>query len=501
MFEEVDEAGLIATIEDATRSEAAAGSLRSAAIAELTARRIGDDMDDPRASWACDIWDSAAAEIAAAMNISHRKASGQMRIAETLRDHLPAVAALYRAGRLSARVISTITWRTRLITDDDVWASLDAEVAQRAQRWGPLSEDKLVTAVDALVYTYDPSAVIEAEARAKTCDFTVGYYDDEAGVASVWGTLPAADAAVVEKNVAAVAATVCDNDRRPIGKRRAAALRALTDGNEHLPCECGSPDCPVRGQYPAPKSAVIVHVLADQAAVDAAQTPATGTADTVPELIVDSAGETAAPDSDTPRRTAACRREVGTAILSGSEVLPTAMLAELLRSGAKLQPLCTPDDRPERGYRPSAKLAHFVRCRDLTCRFPGCTAPAEHCDIDHVIPYPIGPTHPSNLACLCRKHHHLKTFWTGDWALILFPDGTAIWTSPTGRTYTTYPGCRSLFPEWDPTTAELPPPPDRPPPADTRALMMPIRKRTRAVERASRIKAERAQNNSDPPPC
>ncbi len=69
------------------------------------------------------------------------------------------------------------------------------------------------------------------------------------------------------------------------------------------------------------------------------------------------------------------------------------------------------------GYRPSAKLARFVRARDLTCRFPGCTAPAEFCDIDHVIPYPLGATHPSNLACLCRKHHHLKTFWTGDWEL------------------------------------------------------------------------------------
>ncbi len=151
MFEGMDEAGLVATIAEATRAEAAAAALRTAAIAELVSRRIGDDGDDPRAWWVCDVWDSAAAEIAAAMNISHRKASGQMRIAETLRDHLPAVAELFRAGQISARVVAVITWRTRLITDEAVWAQIDTELAARATQWGPLSEDKLLAAVDALV--------------------------------------------------------------------------------------------------------------------------------------------------------------------------------------------------------------------------------------------------------------------------------------------------------------------------------------------------------------
>ena len=68
------------------------------------------------------MWDSAAAEVAAAMNISHRKACGQMRIAETLRDRRPGVTELYRRGPLSTRVVGAITWRTRLITDGQVWA-------------------------------------------------------------------------------------------------------------------------------------------------------------------------------------------------------------------------------------------------------------------------------------------------------------------------------------------------------------------------------------------
>ena len=37
---------------------------------------------------------------------------------------------------------------------------------------------------------------------------------------------------------------------------------------------------------------------------------------------------------------------------------------------------------------PSRALADFVRCRDLTCRWPGCDQPAIHGDVDHMIPSP-----------------------------------------------------------------------------------------------------------------
>ncbi|WP_419538768.1 hypothetical protein [Mycolicibacterium fortuitum] len=41
-----------------------------------------------------------------------------------------------------------------------------------------------------------------------------------------------------------------------------------------------------------------------------------------------------------------------------------------------------PAEAAEPGYRPSAGLSEFIRWRDLTCRFPGCDAPAERCDVD-----------------------------------------------------------------------------------------------------------------------
>ncbi|HEX2214793.1 MAG TPA: DUF222 domain-containing protein [Mycobacterium sp.] len=482
MFETIDDAGLIAAIADSVRAEAAEAARRSALIGELVARRVVDHDDDPRVKWAFDPWASVAAEVAAAMNISDRKASGQMRIAEILRDHLPSVFALFARGRLSGRVIAAITWRTRLIVDDEVWAQIDAALAERAQRFGPLSDEKLTVAVDDLVQRFDRGALIDAQKRARTRDFKVGDFSDEAGLTSVWGKLLAHDAEVLDKRVSAMVAGVCDADPRSQEERRSDAVGAIANGNEHLPCACGSPTCPANMQNPTPKSSVVVSVVADQAAIDAAKT-ATKTPATAPS-------------------------DRGTAILSGTEMLPTPVLAELLRSGARLQPLIPPREEPEAGYRPSAKLARFVRARDLTCRFPGCSVPSEFCDIDHVVPYPIGPTHPSNLACLCRKHHLLKTFWTGDWALALLADGTAIWTSPTGHKYTTQPGCRIFFPDWDTTTAELPPPPSSPSEGTDRGVKMPLRKRSRAKERQQRVRHERAQNanselvqnDSDPPP-
>ncbi len=93
-----------------------------------------------------------------------------------------------------------------------------------------------------------------------------------------------------------------------------------------------------------------------------------------------------------------------------------------------------------------------------------------------------------------RSHHLLKTFWTA-WRDEQVPDGTVVWTSPTGHTYVTRPGSRLLFPALCLPTGELPSVPTeyRPPPGD-RGAMMPTRRRTRQQDRAYRIDAERRRN-------
>lgn len=465
---------VVAAIADGARAEAVAAARRLAAIAELVRRRVHDD--DERAQWAFDPWDSAAAEVASALNVGHRRASGQMRIAVALRDRLPKIAALSLAGALSSRLVATITWLTQLVEDVQALALIDAALADNATDWGALSEEKLRQAVEVWVARYDPDALRRTQTAVRRRDLVVGNCDDDTDTTAIWGRLLPTDAAVLQQRVIAMAGGVCENDPRSAGERRADALGALAADNTRLACACGSPNCPAAGEQP--KSNVVIRVIADQSAVDAATA-----------TVAAAAGQCTGEQKPTP------------ALLLGHGVLPAPLLAEAIRNGATIKPIRLPSVEPEPGYRPSAELAEFVRMRDVFCRFPACDVSAERCDIDHARPWPWGPTHASNLNCKCRKHHLMKTFWTGigGWGDVQLPDGTLIWTSPSGRKYTTKPGSPLFFPAWNTTTAQLAPPTTDPPPrASNRGLMMPRRQRTRAADQAARIKAERAQ--SHPPP-
>jgi hypothetical protein len=150
---------------------------------------------------------------------------------------------------------------------------------------------------------------------------------------------------------------------------------------------------------------------------------------------------------------------------------------------------------PDPGYRPTAKTAEFVRWRDLTCRWPGCDAPVERCDIDHTVPYPAGATHPSDLKHYCRTHHLIKTFYTGPggWTDHQLPDGTIILTAPTGHTYSTQPHGGMLFPALAQSTGELAIPQALDVPDTDRSAMMPRRKQTREQDRRDRINQERRE--------
>jgi len=135
----------------------------------------------------------------------------------------------------------------------------------------------------------------------------------------------------------------------------------------------------------------------------------------------------------------------------------------------------------------------------MTCRFPGCRVPATQTDIDHTIPWPPGPTAASNLKCVCRHHHLLKTFWGGEkgWRERQLDDGTVIWTAPNGREFVTTPGSRLLFPELSRPTAPITTM-GRPTPR-TSGLTMPRRRTTRAQDRVDRIRRERELNRDDDP--
>jgi hypothetical protein len=84
-------------------------------------------------------------------------------------------------------------------------------------------------------------------------------------------------------------------------------------------------------------------------------------------------------------------------------------------------------------YEPSRKLREFIHARDPKCTYPGCNQKARRSQLDHIQPWPEGPTNRDNLHPLCVHHHNLKTH--GNWQVTRDHDtGETTWTSPRGLT-------------------------------------------------------------------
>jgi len=455
-----DDADLVDIVRACAQASARAEAVKLAAIAELQRRRCAPDTVQER--WACDSWDAVASEIGCAMNISAGRASGQMNLAVALRDRFPRLGRLMHAGLVPLTMVTTIVFRTGLVVDPGTLATLDDVFVDAVCSWGLLSQKKLETAIDLWIDRYDPDAVRRVHTGVRGRSFTVGDRDDQAGTTSVFGKLATPDAAVLAQRLVAMVQSVCEDDPRTVGQRRADAVGAIAAGSFVLTCLCGKDACPAAQVDDGRASSFTVTVVADRASIEAT--------------------------TGHPQRRAA--------VIPGlrNGIVPAPLLAELITHGAKIQFVGTVTNCTD-GYRPSAALDRFVRARDLTCRFPGCDRPAISADIDHTVPWPQGPTHAGNTKCYCRKHHLLKTFWDG-WSDSQTPDGTVAVTTPTGHTYTTAPLSALLFPSWRTTTP--PPDPAAVPPVPSRharrSMMMPLRRRTRAHSRADRIRHERVLN-------
>ncbi|ORV65263.1 hypothetical protein AWC03_02620 [Mycobacterium europaeum] len=441
-----ESAALLTRVREAGRAEARAAAERLVAVGDLLVLRCRDSGE--RADWAADAWEAAAAQVGAALGCSLAMAHTYLRYAMAMRERLPEVGNAFRAGEIDYRSFQTVVYRTDLITDPDVMARVDARLAALLSRRPSLTRSGLSAAVDRVVALVDADAV--RRAKEAVADRFVDVQDNESGTAWLTGSLLGADGHALDRRLEEMARSVCAADPRTPRQRRADALGALAAGADRLRCLCGTPECTGGGHTP---SNVVIHVVAEQATV---------------------AGRGASPGA-----------------LPGIDgLIPAEVIAELARS-AKLVPLSIPTE-PEPRYTPSARLADFVRCRDLTCRAPGCDRPAADCDIDHTIPYAEGGlTHPSNLKCLCRQHHLLKTFW--GWHDEQLPDGTVIWRLPDGHSYVTTPGSALLFPGLCAPTGDVPAPTPRERSGE-RTARMPRRTRTRAQHRARRIATERHRN-------
>jgi len=401
---------------------------RMAAIAALLYHRTGQAEGVPSTGPGYALitgFARTSAEVAAALNLSARVASQAVGQAETLDTRLPKIGALLAQGKTDWRTVAVIIARTGAV-DDSLIAQLDQSLADRIINWHSWSRRRVINAVDAVVRVLDPEGAKERRVTADNARH-VGVIALPNGMARLHGALTAPAASIFDKRLSAMAMSVCKHDTRTLDQRRADALLALSEGRS-LDCDCGESDCPAKhsGDSSAPGGVqIVINVIASQETIDG--------------------------ESDQP------------GYLEGYGVIDAEQIRQLAETAAlRLLTEPTVDDAAALRYQPSAAVERWVRSRDLTCCFPGCDRSAWTADIDHTKPFnhadPTagGRTVLGNIKCYCREHHRLKTFHggPGGWQDQQLPDGTVVWTSPTGRVYRGTPAGADLFPQLRPACAE-----------------------------------------------
>ncbi|MGF1647661.1 MAG: DUF222 domain-containing protein [Kineosporiaceae bacterium] len=335
---------------------------------------------------------STAAELAVVTPMGLRTAEQRLDLAAHLCAHLPRTWAALVAGELDpvgARRIGEGTFGM----DPELLGALEERVLSRAVRRTP---SQTARAVRRARLTLEPGSADQRRSDRRRCGVTVHDHCDGSGLADlvVTGPVTAITAAAARVDAMARASLAAEPDESGgalgLGEAR---MRAALD------VLVGDPDAVTAA------GGVVVHLN-----------------------VVAPAG-TVLGATDEPGD------------LAGFGPVP-AVVVRALAGDARWRRWNTSDDGVVQGagrstYRPPAALAHAVKARDGTCRFPGCVREAEACDLDHTVPYPAGPTDADNLACLCRRHHRMKHH--GGWGMSQEADGVVTWTSPTGRTVVTEP--------------------------------------------------------------
>jgi Domain of unknown function (DUF222) len=174
---------LLERICSSSRGENQAAAQRLDAIGDLWLVRLRECGE--REDWIVDAAEAVAAEVAAALGISHGLASSHLRYARAMRERLPEVAAVFLAGDLDFRLFQTIVYRTDLITDRAVLAVVDAELAVKAPRWPSMTPGRLAGQIDKIVAKVDGDAVRRRQDRQRDRDVWVG--DCIGGVSEIRG--------------------------------------------------------------------------------------------------------------------------------------------------------------------------------------------------------------------------------------------------------------------------------------------------------------------------
>ena len=373
---------------------------------------------DRRGGWHSTGCVSCAAWLAWQTSMDRRTAHEKVRVAHAV-VAFPRLGVEMGAGLLSYAKVRALS---RIVNVDNVDALVDLALASTSNQ-----VERFVSAFR----RHEPDSDA-AEARAHR-ERQLSVRNDGAS-ATVMVRLPVEAAAVL---VGCVDRFLAESDlSEPLGARRVDALlamaaHAVAHADEHAPLD---------GGYLA-----TVHLTPDVFDED---TPDEDTPDE--DTPDDDTPDDDTPDDDTP---AGGRNgdDVGGGCADGSHGGGLCCVAP--GDGLGVDPVGVPrtsarrvlcdavmqgyrhgdDDQIDVGYGKrvvSPRLKRSLRLRDGGCRFPGCTHGA-WVDAHHVVHWlDHGKTRPTNLVCLCRRHHRLMH--EGGWRITGDANGQLVFHRPDG---------------------------------------------------------------------
>ncbi len=396
----------------------------------------GCEHEEPIAGEGCPlVAEFCVAELGGVLGTSTTSAKKLIGHALELRHRLPRLWAQIQSGHVPA-------WRARLVAETTIHTSpaltieaagwVDAQVAAVAGKIGPAQLDRLVAET---IKRYDLAAADPAadpeDGYLHVDPRRVTVHDQDvhfAGTVRVEAEVDIADGLDLERAVAHGAA-----EQKALGSdlsldaRRAKALGDLARTQTALDLFThGAGDAQAKDGLPVARE-VVIHAHFD-ASVAGEQTVfgPTGRMEQGQRLVLLGQVRSWCGDSRTK-----------------VTIKPVIDLNADLSTSA---------------YEVPDRIREQVALRDRTCVFPWCTRPARGCDVDHITafdhgaeaegrPQP-GPTQTSNLACLCRSHHRLKTHTA--WRYAMTAPGAFDWISPHGHRYRRDPSGTTRIDEAEP---------------------------------------------------
>src|SRR5882757_10710880 len=355
-------------------------AIHARVLAEFASRRPGYLGETPAS-----LFDEAAGdEVAAVLHVAPRTGASRLDWAIELTRRLPKTLAGMERGEVSYSKACILSEETLNLSPEAVAAVEERVLAGVAE----LTPGQLRRQVKRAVLAVDADA---AERRAEEAreerQVVVSARPD--GMAEFWALLPAQDAVALYTRLTDLARGIGGKDGRSMDQRRADALSDVIYG------------------HAGPAGRPLVQLIMTDATL-------TGQNDDPGDLV-----------GYGPVTATTARNIAANSLWQALHTDTTGAVTSVGRHR----------------YRPSPALADLIRARDRTCRFPGCAQPAGRTDIDHTTRYPDGPTEETNLSCLCRRHHRIKTAGENQptgWTVTQHNHGELQWTSPTCRTYTTY---------------------------------------------------------------